>query len=102
MENILFATVEGRPLSTDEVLHLPPNTHIKIIVDTDIPKSKGDKGKTSKDSEKFGEQFQNKDGLLRLLRSWREDENSQEQKDTWNYLQKVLDEDRLSDRRLFP
>lgn len=37
-----------------------------------------------------------------LLRSWRETGNEQEQRETWEFLEKALDEDRLSDRLLFP
>lgn len=39
--------------------------------------------------------------LIELLRSWREGDE-QEQKSTWEYLKQALDEDRLSDRKLFP
>lgn len=41
---------------------------------------------------------------IQLLRSWREssEEDQQEQQETWEYLKRVLDEDRLSDRKLFP
>lgn len=38
---------------------------------------------------------------IELLRSWREGDQ-QEQQETWDYLKRVLDEDRLSDRKLFP
>ena len=38
---------------------------------------------------------------IALLDSW-ENEDAQEQKETWDYLKKVLDEDRLSYRKLFP
>jgi predicted DNA-binding antitoxin AbrB/MazE fold protein len=34
---------------------------------------------------------------LDLLRSWREDGDEQEQKETWKFLQSALDADRLSD-----
>lgn len=37
---------------------------------------------------------------IALLDAW-ENEDSQEQKETWEYLVKVLDEDRLSYRKLF-
>ncbi len=37
-----------------------------------------------------------------LLRSWREEGDEQEQRETWEFLQTALDEDRLSDRPLFP
>ncbi|SRR6266540_185328 len=39
---------------------------------------------------------------LALLQSWAEEGDEQEQRDTWEYLKIVLDEDRLSDRKLFP
>ena len=39
---------------------------------------------------------------LDLLRSWREEGNEEEQRETWEFLQQALDEDRLSDRPLFP
>ncbi len=39
--------------------------------------------------------------LIQLLDSWQE-EDVQEDHETWEYLKRVLDEDRLSDRRLFP
>ncbi len=39
--------------------------------------------------------------LIELLRSWREGDE-QEQKSTWEYLKQALDEDRLSERKLFP
>lgn len=39
--------------------------------------------------------------LRALLKSWRE-EDPQEQKETGDYLVRVLDEDRLGDRPLFP
>ena len=37
-----------------------------------------------------------------LLRSWREEGDEQDQQETWEFLQTALDEDRLSDRPLFP
>ena len=39
--------------------------------------------------------------LIELLKTWRE-EDEQEQRDTWECLKQALDEDRLSDRKLFP
>jgi hypothetical protein len=36
-----------------------------------------------------------------LLRSWREEGDEQEQRETWEFLKTALDEDRLSDRPLF-
>ena len=37
-----------------------------------------------------------------LLQSWIDDEDIEEQQETGAYLIQVLDEDRLSDRKLFP
>jgi hypothetical protein len=39
---------------------------------------------------------------IELLRSWREEGDEQEQRETWEFLEKTLDEDRLSNRPLFP
>jgi hypothetical protein len=41
---------------------------------------------------------------LALLQSWDVDESPErdEQRETWEYLKQALDEDRLSDRKLFP
>ena len=40
--------------------------------------------------------------LVSLLQSWMDEEDAGEQRDTGEYLVRVLDGDRLSDRRLFP
>ena len=42
--------------------------------------------------------------LIELLRSWRDadEEERQEQRETWEFLKKALDEDRLSYRKHFP
>jgi hypothetical protein len=39
---------------------------------------------------------------VNLLQSWIDDEDSEEQQQTGAYLIRALDEDRLSDRKLFP
>ncbi|WP_448603176.1 hypothetical protein [Thermoleptolyngbya sp.] len=39
---------------------------------------------------------------VKLLQSWIDDEDSEEQQETGQYLVETLDKDRLSDRRLFP
>ncbi|MGC9505430.1 hypothetical protein [Baaleninema sp.] len=43
------------------------------------------------------------DRVIQLLDSWCEDtaENIQEQQETFEYLQKAIDEDRPSDRKIF-
>jgi excisionase family DNA binding protein len=40
--------------------------------------------------------------LIQLLRSWRTEGDPEEQRETWEYLKKALDEDRMSSRKLFP
>ena len=40
--------------------------------------------------------------LENLFQSWEEQDDEEEQKETWEYLRRVLDEDRLSNRPLFP
>ena len=45
---------------------------------------------------------QNPQVLEDLLQSWEEHDDEQEQQETWEYLRQVLDEDRLSNRLLFP
>lgn len=40
--------------------------------------------------------------VVELLQSWIEDGDAQEQKETGEYLIEALDQDRLSERRLFP
>lgn len=54
-----------------------------------------------KESSRSSEQLQRNQDLIQLLRSWREDDE-EEQSDTLEYLKQALDEDRLSDRKLFP
>jgi hypothetical protein len=39
---------------------------------------------------------------VNMLQSWLDDEDTQEQQETGKYLITALDEDRLSDRKLFP
>ena len=41
------------------------------------------------------------EAAIRLLRLWSEGDE-QEQRETWEYLKRALDEDRLSNRKLFP
>ena len=40
--------------------------------------------------------------VVTLLQSWIDEDNAEEQKETGEYLLQMLDEDRLSDRKLFP
>ncbi len=59
-----------------------------------------EKGSTEK-PEKFKVPPVEVDQAIELLQSWFGDD-TQEQRETWDYLKKTLDEDRLSDRKLFP
>jgi hypothetical protein len=45
---------------------------------------------------------ENQTKLINLLQFWVDDDNATEQKETGEYLIQVLDEDRLSNRQLFP
>ena len=50
-----------------------------------------------------GESPENRaEGLGALIRSWMDEEGAGEQRETIEYLVRALDEDRLSDRKLFP
>ncbi|NEP09439.1 MAG: hypothetical protein F6K14_04210 [Symploca sp. SIO2C1] len=41
-------------------------------------------------------------GAVKLLQSWIDDEDAEEQQETGQYLIHALDDDRLSERKLFP
>lgn len=58
--------------------------------------------KTSRQRYRLGPKPDYRDAI-ELLRSWREagDDELHEQQETWEYLKKVLDEDRLSSRKFF-
>lgn len=52
--------------------------------------------------DKTSHQQVNNQAAIDLLKSWLENpENVQEQKETWEYLKQALDEDHLSERKLF-
>jgi uncharacterized protein YidB (DUF937 family) len=48
------------------------------------------------------ERIQRNKGAIDLINSWIEEGDEQEQTETAEYLRKALDEDRLSNRPLFP
>ena len=51
------------------------------------------------------EHMRRHEALVRLLHSWDEEdeeEDEQERRETWEQLKRALDEDRLSERKLFP
>jgi hypothetical protein len=52
--------------------------------------------------EKLPEEISEKNSkAIELLDSWINEDNEQEQKETWEYLKKELDKNRLSDRKFF-
>ncbi len=48
------------------------------------------------------EQIKRNQAVIELLRSWEEEGDEEEQTETWEYLRTALDEDRFSNRPLFP
>jgi excisionase family DNA binding protein len=48
------------------------------------------------------EQARKNQAAIELLDSWLVEGDEEEQRETWEYLKKALDEDRLSNRKLFP
>ena len=80
MMRLFMETVTVKP-----VLSEPPQTSEKI----DITKLS------------LEERIQRNQGAIELLRSWREEDDEQEQKETAEYLEQVINEDRMSNRPLF-
>ena len=48
------------------------------------------------------ERIQRNQAAIQLLQSWIEEGDEEEQRETGEFLMKALDEDRLSNRKLFP
>jgi hypothetical protein len=65
------------------------------------PSAASHSGIESKGSLPSTAQLLKRQSLIQLLESWREGDE-QEQRSTWEYLKQALDEDRLSERKLFP
>jgi hypothetical protein len=70
------------------------------LVDTE-PEAPG-KEAIEDDAEFLRQNRERNQALRELLRSWREEGDEQEQKEAWEFIRHALDEDRLSDRKLFP
>ncbi|MEG3924989.1 MULTISPECIES: hypothetical protein [unclassified Microcoleus] len=80
MMRLFLETVTVKPVGSE-----PPQTSEKI----DITKLS------------LEERIQRNQGAIELLRSWREEDDEQEQKETAEYLEQVINEDRMSNRPLF-
>ncbi len=101
-----YAVVRNRQL----ILELPDsfdNTEVEVLVfSKDVSESQkvSSAGCLSEDNKKSNveNRKQKNEKLTKLFQSWCEDEDETEQRETWEYLKRALDEDRLSDRRLFP
>ena len=106
MRKTVFAMYDGQSLKTEETLDLPIDSRIKLIIAAEENEPDNGKQRTPQIEQTELENAgvilpQHPNGLIRLLRSWREEENGEEQRETWEYLKHALDEDRLSYRRLF-
>ncbi|MEG5001060.1 hypothetical protein [Microcoleus sp. B4-D4] len=80
MMRLFLETVTVKP-----VLSEPPQTSEKIDI-TQLS---------------LEERIQRNQGAIELLRSWREEDDEQEQKEIAECLEQVINEDRMSDRPLF-
>jgi hypothetical protein len=84
MTIVLPSEIEERLIEESERRNLPASTLALELLDQHLP---------SKDRH---------DKLIKLIQSWIDSDDLEEQRETGDYLIKVLDEDRLSDRKLFP
>jgi tagatose-1,6-bisphosphate aldolase len=108
MQKEIQTTYNKGSFVLDEPLLIPENARLRLFID--VENSGADQAVEGyevrhvpllKSVEISHSTKQNGKNLLRLLRSWREEDDQGEQKKTYDYLKKVLDEGRLSDRRLF-
>ncbi len=60
------------------------------------------KNRTNLEGQPEDDMFSGMLPAVNLLQSWIDDEDESEQQETGQYLIHALDEDRLSDRKLFP
>jgi hypothetical protein len=84
MTIVLPSELEERLIEESERRNLPASTLALQLLDQHLP---------SKDRH---------DNLIALIQSWIDSDDSEEQRETGEYLVRVLDEDRLSNRKLFP
>jgi hypothetical protein len=108
MEKVISAIFDGIHVTPDETLHVPPNTRIKIVIDTEdrVEHNRDGTNQPLNLAEPADDNIdlsqQKTDVLLQLLESWVQEGDAEEQRETWEFLKQALDEDRFSDRRLFP
>ncbi len=108
MEKVISAVFDGVHVTLDKKLHVPPNTRVKIIIDAEDSVTHKGNGTnqlvtlTESADDNIDLSQQKTEELLQLLESWAQDGDAEEQRETWEFLKQALDEDRLSDRRLFP
>ncbi|MBC6421034.1 MAG: hypothetical protein GDA43_11765 [Hormoscilla sp. SP5CHS1] len=76
------------------------NTSIKESI-IELTVTSSDSGYYQLPRRTEAEQMQRNLVAIELLRKWTEEGDEEEQRETWEYLQKALDEDRLSNRPLF-
>ncbi|MGA9383372.1 MAG: hypothetical protein WBV73_31800 [Phormidium sp.] len=67
-----------------------------------IKPTSSDTPKKAMDEIKAIDPVQQHEVISKLLQSWVDEGDEQEQTETWEYFRKALDEDRLSNRPLFP
>jgi hypothetical protein len=108
MEKVISAVFDGIHIMPDEALHISPNTRIKIVIDTEDRVEHDGNGTnhllnlTEPVDDALDLSQQKTEELLQLLDVWFQAGDAEEQRETWEFLKQALDEDRLSDRRLFP
>jgi excisionase family DNA binding protein len=59
-------------------------------------------GAATKEEEERLKQIQKNQGLIELLRKWREEGDEQEQREAFEALKQTLDEDRMGYRKIYP
>jgi len=77
MRKTVLAVFENGVFKPKDPVDLEDHTEVRLIVDVERPQKAAE-----------------------LLKAWTEGDES-EQKDTWRYLKRVLDEDRPSSRKFF-
>ena len=85
--------------ATDHSYSVQPNLEAASVPTEAVPESNG---APMSEAEWRRRQIERNQGAIMLLESWLVEGDAEEQRETWEWLRKALDEDRLSDRKLFP